>query len=99
MNLKFQLQALKNLSMKNYLMKMKAICDTLASFGCPVFEEEHVLSMLAGLGPKFEPTILTNDSHHVKVASASTASESRALQHLKPQLNTKLVTFQSNCNG
>lgn len=76
--------------MKDYLMKMKAICDTLASFGCPVFQEEHVLSMLAGLGPKFEPTIivitLKNDSHHVKVASGSTASESRALQHLNHNL-------------
>lgn len=59
MNYKFQLQTLKkgHLSMKDYLMKMICICDILAACGRPVSEEDQVLSILAGLGPEFEPTV------------------------------------------
>lgn len=41
--------------MKDYLMKMKGICDTLAACGRPVSEEYQVLSILAGLGQEFKP--------------------------------------------
>lgn len=36
---------------------MRGICDTLAACGRPVSEEDQVLSILAGLGLEFEPTI------------------------------------------
>lgn len=60
MNLKLQLQTLKkgNLSMKDYLMKMKTICDTLAACGQPISEEDQVLSILAGLRPKSSQPLL-----------------------------------------
>lgn len=59
MNYKFQLQTLKkgNLSMTYYLMKMNGICDILAACERPVSEEDQVLSILACLGPEFEPTV------------------------------------------
>lgn len=59
MNLKFQLQTLEkwNLSVKDYLMKMKAIWDTLVACGRPIPEEDQVLYILTGFGPEFEPTI------------------------------------------
>lgn len=55
MNYKFQLQTMKkgNLSMKDYVMQMKAISDNLAAYGCPIPEEG--LS-IAGLGPEYEPS-------------------------------------------
>lgn len=59
MNLKLQLQTLNkgNLYVTDYLVKMKAICDTLVACGRPVPEEDQVLYILTGLGPEFEPTI------------------------------------------
>lgn len=57
MNYKFQLQTMKkgNLSMKDYVMQMKAISDNLAAYGCPIPEEGQILS-IAGLRPEYEPS-------------------------------------------
>lgn len=70
--------------MKGYVMKMKSICDTLAACGRPISEEDQVLSILAGVGPEFEPTVAvltsTIDSYNVRTASALLlASENRVL--------------------
>lgn len=50
-------------------MKMKAICDTLATFRRPGSEEDQVLPILTGLGPELEPTIAIlisrNDAYNV----------------------------------
>lgn len=43
--------------MTYYLMKMNGICDILAACERPVSEEDQVLSILACLGPEFEPTV------------------------------------------
>lgn len=71
--------------MTNYLMKMKAICDTLAACGRPISEEDQVLSIFVVLGPEFEPTIVVltsrSDSYNVKAAIAVLlASESIGLE-------------------
>lgn len=72
--------------MKDYLLKMKNICDNLAACG-PVPEEDQILSILAGLGSEFEPTlaVLTSkiESYNIQTASALLlASENRTLQQL-----------------
>lgn len=89
MNFKLQLQTLKkgNLSMKDYLLKMKSICDNLAACGRPISKEDQVLSILAGLGGEFEPTVavITSriDTYSVQSASALLlTSENRTLQQL-----------------
>lgn len=41
--------------MKVYLTKMKSIYDTLVACAPPIFEEDQVLSILAGLWSEFEP--------------------------------------------
>lgn len=87
--------------MKDYLMKMKSICDTLAACGRPVSEEDQVLSILAGLGSEYEPTVavLTSriESYNVQTASALLlASENRALQQLvtpEPSMSTNLAFY------
>lgn len=87
MRLKFQLQTLKkgSLSMKDYLLKMKSICDTLAACGCPVSDEDQILPILAALGSEFEPTIavLTSQIQSYNLQTATPlllTSESRAIQ-------------------
>lgn len=51
MQYKLQLQTLKkeNLSMTDYLNKIKTCCDLLGSAGCRVSNEDHILHILAGL--------------------------------------------------
>lgn len=85
MNLKFQLQTIKkgNLSMRDYLEKVKTTCNTLAACRCPISEEGQVLCILVGLGPEFESTIailtLRIVSYNVKSDNARfLASERRA---------------------
>lgn len=56
-------------------MKKKSICDTLAARGSPISgKDQLVLSILDGLGPDFEPTIVFSTSkieaYKVKVAIA-----------------------------
>lgn len=55
------------LSMKDYLMKMKAVCYTLSAYGRPISKEDQVLFILVGLGLKFEPIIavLTHSVIHI----------------------------------
>lgn len=77
----------RNLSMKDYLLKMKSNCDTLAACGRLVPKEDQVLSILAGLGPEFEPTIvvLTSriDSYNFQIVKVLLlASENRVLRQV-----------------
>lgn len=84
MNYKLQQQTLQkgNLSVKDYPLKMKSICDKLATCGRPIPEEDQILSIPAGLGSEFEPivAVLTSriDSYNVQTVSALLlASEDR----------------------
>lgn len=66
-------------------MKMKSISGTLVACGRPISEEDQLLSILACLGPQFEPAVAVltsrSDSYTVKASSARLlASERRALQ-------------------
>lgn len=64
---------------------MKSIYDILAACGRPISKEDQVHSILAGLGPAFEPIVVVltsqSDSYNVKAGSALLlASESKDLQ-------------------
>ncbi|MBA0819867.1 hypothetical protein Gohar_022415 [Gossypium harknessii] len=45
------------MSMKEFLMKVKGCCDSLASCGEVISEHEHVTAILNGLPPKYESVI------------------------------------------
>ncbi|KAH6766963.1 hypothetical protein C2S52_017946 [Perilla frutescens var. hirtella] len=62
MQIKFQLQTLKKggLSMKEYLNKIKSCCDILGSAGERLSDENHVLHILAGLGPEYNSAMQTS---------------------------------------
>ncbi|KAG8473256.1 hypothetical protein CXB51_035233 [Gossypium anomalum] len=43
-----------NLTVKEYLAKVKTLCDSLIAAGCPIFEQEQVSIILAGLSMEYE---------------------------------------------
>ncbi|KAL4291502.1 hypothetical protein GQ457_14G002390 [Hibiscus cannabinus] len=45
------------LSMRDYLMKLKYVCDSLASCGEIISEQEHVTAILNGLPPEYDSVI------------------------------------------
>ncbi|EXB99134.1 hypothetical protein L484_007042 [Morus notabilis] len=61
MQYKLQIQTLKKctMSMHEYLTKMKAYCDVLASVGHKISDEDHILHILSSLGTKYVPVMVT----------------------------------------
>ena len=61
MQYKLQLQTLKKgaLSMREYINKMKSCVDLLASAGQPLTPEDQILHLLAGLGPEYNPVLVS----------------------------------------
>ncbi|MFQ6651983.1 hypothetical protein Gotur_024073 [Gossypium turneri] len=47
-----------DLSMKDFLMKIKGYCDNLASCGEVISEHEHVTTIFNGLSPEYESIII-----------------------------------------
>ncbi|KAH6767379.1 hypothetical protein C2S52_018362 [Perilla frutescens var. hirtella] len=60
MQLKYQLQMLKkgNMSMSEYLNKVKMCCDILGVTGERISDENHVLHILAGLWAEYNPIMI-----------------------------------------
>ncbi|KAH6787293.1 hypothetical protein C2S52_006845 [Perilla frutescens var. hirtella] len=72
MQYKLQLQTLKkdNLSMRDYLSKVKSYCDLLGSAGHRVSDDDQILHILSGLGSEYDPAMVTitskSDSWHIR---------------------------------
>ena len=43
--------------MMEYILKMKTISDSLAAVGEPIQEQDHILQLLAGLGPDYNAIV------------------------------------------
>ncbi|KAK6164729.1 hypothetical protein DH2020_001593 [Rehmannia glutinosa] len=58
---KLQLQTLKkgNMPMREYLNKIKSLCDLLTSVGHGIDESDQVLHVLSGLGAEYNPVIVS----------------------------------------
>ncbi|KAL3652810.1 hypothetical protein CASFOL_002491 [Castilleja foliolosa] len=58
---KLQLQTTKkgNLSMREYLAKVKMCCDLLATTGNPVSQSDQLMHILSGLGSEYDPVMVT----------------------------------------
>ncbi|KAH6771966.1 hypothetical protein C2S51_010370 [Perilla frutescens var. frutescens] len=61
MQLKFELQTLRkgNSTMRDYLKKIKICCDTLGAAGEKVSEDNQILHILSGLGPEYNPVMIS----------------------------------------
>ncbi|KAL4361065.1 hypothetical protein GQ457_04G011740 [Hibiscus cannabinus] len=59
MSYRCMLHSQKNgeLSMQDFLMKIKLLCDNLASCGEVISEYEHITTILNGLPPEYEPVV------------------------------------------
>ena len=60
MQYKMQLQSVKkeNMSMIDYLGKIKTYCDLLAAVGCKISEDDQILHVLNGLSAEYDPVIV-----------------------------------------
>ncbi|KAK6141525.1 hypothetical protein DH2020_024735 [Rehmannia glutinosa] len=58
---RLQLQTIRkeNLSMRDYLNKIKNCCDLLGSAGEKVSERDHLLYILSGLGQEYNPVLVS----------------------------------------
>ncbi|KAK6141758.1 hypothetical protein DH2020_024501 [Rehmannia glutinosa] len=68
MQYKVQLQTMKkgNLSMREYLNKIKICCDNLAASGYKIEDFDQVLHALTGLGNEYDPVVVTITSNPEK---------------------------------
>ncbi|KAE8710348.1 L-ascorbate oxidase-like protein [Hibiscus syriacus] len=59
MNLHYRLKAIKkeDLSMRNFITKVKELCDALAACGSPVSEYEQIATILNGLSSEYRPFV------------------------------------------
>ncbi|KAL4290323.1 hypothetical protein GQ457_14G010300 [Hibiscus cannabinus] len=59
MNLHCRLRSLKkgSLSMQDYTMAIKEVCDLLATCGSPITDIEHIATILNGLPVEYEPSV------------------------------------------
>ncbi|KAL4348899.1 hypothetical protein GQ457_17G003000 [Hibiscus cannabinus] len=59
MNLHCRLRSLKKgfLSMQDYTMAIKEVCDLLATCGSPITDIEHIATILNGLPVEYEPSV------------------------------------------
>ncbi|MBA0747638.1 hypothetical protein Gogos_004538, partial [Gossypium gossypioides] len=74
-----------DLSMKDFLMKIKSYCDSLASCGEVISEHEHVTAILNGLPPNYESviTIVTASQVPYNVQGVTTILlDAEARQHV-----------------
>ena len=78
MQLKLELQTTKkgNLSMTDYLQKIKSLADSLAAAAQPIPELDLILHILGGLSPEYEPF----------VTSVTTKSDDLSLEDLNAML-------------
>ncbi|MBA0551229.1 hypothetical protein Golob_022123, partial [Gossypium lobatum] len=68
------------LSIKEFLMKVKTCCDNLDSCGEVISEHEHVIMILNGLSPKYESVITI-----VTVVSCEVSSSANMVSNQSPE--------------
>ena len=47
------------LSMLDYMLRIRNNCDNLTAVGEIVLEQDHIMAILGGLGPEYNPFIVT----------------------------------------
>lgn len=75
--------------MKEYLLKMKTICDNLASCKQPISEEDQVSGVFVGLDLEYEPI----------VAALSPSPDSKSIQATCSFLLTSKIRVLRNSNS
>ncbi|KAK6151475.1 hypothetical protein DH2020_014110 [Rehmannia glutinosa] len=97
MQYRLQLQTLKkgNLSMREYLNKVKVCCDTLAAAEQKVTEEDQVLHILSGLGNDYDSVMVSITS---RVEPCSLREVSAILLSFEGRLENAEAT-QINMDG
>ena len=61
MELRLHLQTIRQggLSMLDYMLRIRNNCDNLTAVGEIVLEQDHIMAILGGLGPEYNPFIVT----------------------------------------
>ncbi|MBA0785245.1 hypothetical protein Gotri_000158 [Gossypium trilobum] len=90
------------LSMKDFLVKIKGCCDHLASYGEIISEHEHITAILNGLSPDYESiiTIVTSSQLPYTVQGVTSmlfdAEARQQLVNTEISSSTNMVSHQSS---
>lgn len=84
-----------NLLMKEFLMKVKSYCDSLARCGEIISDHEHVTAILNGLSPKYESVIIVITASQVPY---SVQGVTTMLLYAKARQQATVVDIPSSAN-
>ena len=92
----------KNQSIKEYTLKIKNICETLASINAPMDDDDKIEVCLRGLGPQYKPFAMSIQTRENLPSFADLVSmliveeKSMGESSLQSNKNSKLQVFYSN---
>ncbi|MBA0879568.1 hypothetical protein Goshw_029005 [Gossypium schwendimanii] len=95
-------QRKRDLSMKDFLMKIKNYCDSLVSCGEIISDHEHVMAILNGLPPEYESVITIVTASQVVVCEAPSSANfvsSQAPTAVNETVSTPMYRHSSNTRG
>ncbi|KAB5529228.1 hypothetical protein DKX38_019309 [Salix brachista] len=102
LNLRFQLQSLKkgNLSIHDYMLKMRSLSETLASAGQLISDDELTLYILGGLGHDYDSVVVNLTSRHdqVTLQEVQYMLQSQEMRLEQLNLSTPSDTYTPNAN-
>lgn len=81
------------LSMKDFLVKIKGCCDHLASYGKIISEHEHITAILNGLSPDYESIITIVTSSQVPYTVQGVTSMLLDAEARQQLVNTEISSF------
>ena len=102
LQLRFQLQSLKkgNLSIHDYMLKMRSLSETLASAGQLISDDELTLYILGGLGHDYDSVVVNLTSRHdqVTLQEVQYMLQSQEMRLEQLNLSTPSDTYTPNAN-
>ncbi|KAB5551985.1 hypothetical protein DKX38_009296 [Salix brachista] len=94
LQLRFQLQTLKkgNLSIHDYMLRMKSLTETIVSAGQQISDDELILYILGGLGHDYDSVVVNLTSRHDQVTLQEVQYMLQSQEMRLEQLNSPLAS-------
>ncbi|KAL5538074.1 hypothetical protein UlMin_043114 [Ulmus minor] len=90
MQLRLQLQTTKktSISMIDFIMKIKSLCDNLAAIGEPVTNQDQIMNLLAGLGSDYNAVVTSISTRDNQLTLEDVHSLLLTFEHRLEQRNS-----------